>query len=419
LRFAVHGLTQRQASPRRHGVPRRDIPGRVHVCVAGEIAGHAGEESLALAALHCDMPARRAALARVRGIDFLHPARGLVLQTAHQQAPARAHDLPIEAGFLAYIPARLLYGPLGGTRHMRDAKVFDSDHVKPARQVRGSLLSPILTDVLLMSSQLRDGQPQPYTAIRTSPGPGELALKAGQPALPLRAEPGNTKHLARRQRRAHGNATVDADHLTRIRRGYGVGYRCEGDVPAVRAVPRHAVGLYGRNGTRPAETNPPGLGYPHLASLAAQSAYMPRLHGDDTEALITSGFPPRRFAVRAGEETRHGLREVPECLLLHHLAACTQPPEISAGLGQLARLGEEPWRAAAPRTPPRLLLNSHVPHKPGVRAMVPQHYFLDGRRRQPIAGHSNTLATAADILGEVKRRFLLGPAAEVSTPHIR
>ena len=146
---------------------------------------------------------------------------------------------------------------------------------------------------------------------------------------------------------------------------------------------------------------------------------MARLHGDDTEALIAAGFPPRRSAVRAGEEIRHGLREVPERLLLHHLAACPQPRELSAGLGQLARLRAESWRAAAPRTPPRLLLNGKVPHKPGLRAMVPQHYFLDGRRHQPITGHSNTLSTAADIFGEVKRRFLPGPEAGVSTPHIR
>ena len=89
----------------RHRMPCGDVPGRVHISVAGEIAGDAGEEGLALAALRCDMPARRATLARVRGTDLLHPAGCLVLQAAHQQAPARGQDAPVQAGFLSDIPA--------------------------------------------------------------------------------------------------------------------------------------------------------------------------------------------------------------------------------------------------------------------------------------------------------------------------
>src|SRR5207244_5907690 len=42
LRFAVHPLRRSGASPRSHGVPRRDVACRVHVGMAGVSAGSAG-----------------------------------------------------------------------------------------------------------------------------------------------------------------------------------------------------------------------------------------------------------------------------------------------------------------------------------------------------------------------------------------
>ena len=63
LRFAVHGPGLPVASPRSHGVPRRDVPGRVHVRVACVSAGGAPEDGLALARPRVHLPARRAALA--------------------------------------------------------------------------------------------------------------------------------------------------------------------------------------------------------------------------------------------------------------------------------------------------------------------------------------------------------------------
>jgi len=48
VRFAVRWPGSPVASPRSHGVPRRDVPGRVHIRVAGKSAGHAREEGLAL-----------------------------------------------------------------------------------------------------------------------------------------------------------------------------------------------------------------------------------------------------------------------------------------------------------------------------------------------------------------------------------
>jgi hypothetical protein len=95
-----------------------------------------------------------------------------------------------------------------------------------------------------------------------------------------------------------------------------------------------------------------------------------------------------------------------------HRMPCGDVPgrvHISMALFQEAR------RAGPARTPVRVLLDSEVPHVPGVRAVAAQHGFLGGRGKQPVAGHANTLAIVTDISGEVKRRFL--PAkAEVSSP---
>jgi hypothetical protein len=66
-----------------------------------------------------------------------------------------------------------------------------------------------------------------------------------------------------------------------------------------------------------------------------------------------------------------------------------------------------------------MLLDSQVAHVSGVAAMIQQHGLLGRRRNQPVPGHANTLANAADISGEVKRRFLPGLKVPVSTPRCR
>ena len=89
MRFAVHRPGNPVASPRSHGVPRRDVHGRVHISVAGETAGSAPEHGLALTRAPVHLPARRAPLARVMRLDLLHPARGLVLPAGAPAAPTR------------------------------------------------------------------------------------------------------------------------------------------------------------------------------------------------------------------------------------------------------------------------------------------------------------------------------------------
>ena len=66
--------------------------------------------------------------------------------------------------------------------------------------------------------------------------------------------------------------------------------------------------------------------------------------------------------------------------------------------------------------PVRVLLDGQVLARPGMAAVVPQHGLLGGRGVQPVPGHANTLSDTTDISGEVKRRFLAGLKAGVSTP---
>ena len=48
--------------------------------------------------------------------------------------------------------------------------------------------------------------------------------------------------------------------------------------------------------------------------------------------------------------------------------------------------------------------------------MLTQNPFLGSGNDQAIPGHTNTLSTNTDTLGEVKRRFLTRVKAGVSTP---
>jgi hypothetical protein len=133
LRFAVHWPASAVASPRFHGVPRRDVSGRVYIGVAGELAGHAPEEGLALAALRCDVPARTAPLRRVRGWYLLDSPRCFVFQPTDQDSPTRPLNAPV--------------------------------HVEPSRKAGAGLLPPVHAPVRLPGLHARDLGPGPGAAV--------------------------------------------------------------------------------------------------------------------------------------------------------------------------------------------------------------------------------------------------------------
>jgi hypothetical protein len=87
---------------------------------------------------------------------------------------------------------------------------------------------------------------------------------------------------------------------------------------------------------------------------------------------------------------------------------------LLAGGSELSALLKIAGRVRPARMPVSMLLDREVPHVPGVRAMTLQHCLLGGRGKQPVPRHANTIATATDIPGEVRRRFLPGLKARIS-----
>ena len=299
LRFAVQSPRKSWASPRSHGVPRRNVPGCVNISVERVTAGHAGEEGLALAALCCDVPARRAALARERGTYLLHPARSFIFQPADQQTPAGPQDLAVQPGLLSYLPAGSLHGSLSRARHVADLQILNPDHVKTSRQIRAGLLGPVLARVRFAGLEAGDGQLHTDAAIRAALGPRQLTLKMAEPALSHGPELRHGEQFASRQGSRDGYATVDSDNRARTRPWNQLRDCGECDVPAVRAVPGHPVRLRCGDGAGPAEPNPSRLRHPDPADPPGQPLDLPRPERHDPESLIPTRLAPRRFAVSA------------------------------------------------------------------------------------------------------------------------
>jgi hypothetical protein len=344
LRFAVHGPGIPVASPHSHGVPRRDVLGRVHVSVAGEATGSASEDGLALARLRIHPPARRTALARESGRYPFDPSWGLVFQSVYQQAPPGVQDASIKPGLCLDVPARVLDGALGTADHVLDVEVLDADYVKLACQAGADLLGPVPAPVSLPSPQLRDRSPDLSAAVRATPSQCQLTL-----------EPPESGSL----------------------------------------VPGDPAGLHpSRNLPGPAEPHPARFRNAHRPGVPVQTAHAIGFDRNNAKSLIPPGLPPRRPPVRPAEEVSHCLAEVPQRLLLHHLRAVAQPNVLRSGCGELPTMLREAGRTLPARSPVRVLLDCQIPNVSGVRAMPKQDRFLFRSRSQPVSGHANIIANA-------------------------
>jgi hypothetical protein len=405
LRFAVHGPDFPVASPRSHGVPRRDVPGRVHVGVASESTGKTAEGGLALARPSVHMSAHRAALARERGTDSLHPAGRFLFQPTHKDTPPRSQDAPIQTGLGSDIAAGVLGSPSGRSRHVLDPKIFNSDYIEPTHDVRRDFLSPVLALVSLANAQPRDRVPDALTAVRAAAGAGEPPLQATQ-SLPLPLSgAGRVKHLASGKGRRNRDAPVNSDNLI-ITWGWNrIRHNRERNVPSTCTVQRHSVRLRcGEHGTGPAESHPADLRNPDFADFPAEAAQVPLFTAaDDPEPFVPSCLTPRRSPGRVLpiEVRGCGLGEVTQSLLLHHLAACGQPRVFGPRLRELAALLQIIWAASTARTPVPVLFDSQIPHIPGMSAVLPEECLLSRRGVQTITGHTNKVSTTTDISGEV------------------
>jgi hypothetical protein len=371
MRFTVRRLPSGEVSPCGHRPSGGDVACSVDVGVApSSRAGLALEDRLALAVIGSEVPAHRASLRRVRGRNLLDPTVSLVLQARGEQPPTAAADGPVEATLLGDAHPGLRDGSPRAAGHCAHVKDFDSYRVEPACNVGGGLLDPVLPPIGLTRLQ-------------------SLCL------APTQAR--GVQEFTCRQRRRHGNATVNTDHAAVTRTGDGVRDVRERDMPAASPITGHPVRLDARRrGPRQPEPHPAHLEHPHPAEPAVQPLHLVWFHPDLPEPLVHTGFAPCGTTVRAREEVTHGLREIPQCLLLHRLTTGPQPSVLRASLCQL----RAPLHIAGrlkPRSPIPLLLHRQIPHIPRVPAMRQQRVLLLRPGQQPKPRHTRTLAIDTDM----------------------
>ncbi len=417
MRFAVHRPGYPEASPRSHGMPCRDVPGCVYVSVAGELAGYAGEERLALAVLRTHRPTRRASLRGVgRTYSFYSPGR-LVPEAPPEHSPAAGKYLAVESRLRRDIVPRLANSALGGSHHVANLQVLEANDIEAARDSRRRLLAPGFPRISLPGVHTRDGRLHPSTAVRTSLGARQPSLQSREPLLPLGAEAGSGQQLASRKGRRHNDASVDANDRAVAWSTDRSRNRCECDMPTVRSIKGDAVGLrVTRDGLRPTEPNPSGLRHPDLAHAAGQPPDTLRLRTYDPEALVPSGLVPGGLAVGPLEKMAHGLSEVPKGLLLNGLRTGSQPSKLPAGFSQLAALSREARPGSTARSPMVRLLNCHVPDETRMRAVEPHDLVLPMVRSEPVTDHKSNVLTTTDIPEGVTRPPFPALRAGLRTP---
>jgi hypothetical protein len=366
------------------------------------------ESRLALAALRCHESAHRASLAGVRGMYFLDAARGLVVQSAGQHAPAGSQDPAVQPGFLPDFAPRPLARATGRTGHASNTQILNANQVEPPGQASRGLLYPVSAAIGFTSLQAGDCCLDPVASGRPPTCPGQFALQASQPSLLGWAQPRAPQQFTCRQRCRYGHAAVDTHDLASSWTLNGCRGGGERDVPAPGSVIRDPIRTGRGDSPGPAEPNPSSLGYPDLANLAGHATDVGGLDRNNAEAFVSPFLAPSWLAVGSSEVEDHGLGEVPKRLLLHHLATFGKPSVLGTGRGQLGCLRTVPRGLASAGTPPGLLLNGQVPHVSGVRAMLAQDGSLRWCGCQPVSGHASNLVATTDTLGEVGRRCPCG-----------
>jgi hypothetical protein len=397
LRFTVRRPASAEVSPCCHRPSGGDIACSVHVGVARpRVAGFALEHRLALAVSGSDVPAHRASLRRVRGRDLLDPTTSLMLQPRGEQTPSASANAPVKAALLCHSYAGLLNGTPRTASHSTHVKGFDANRIEAPRDVSGGLFDPVPPSVSLTRLQLRDRQLRVSSPVGAALGTGQPPLQHLQPDGLTTAQARGMQQLPGRQGRRHRNTPVDTYHAAFARTRDRLRDMGKRDVPAPSPITGDPVRL-GPLGDwpRPAKAHPADLGHPHTAEPTVQALNMVRFHPDLPKPLVHTGFAPRGAAMRSGEKVAHRLGEVPQRLLLHGLGASGQPVVVATGSSQLSALLVVA-RRTAPALPELLLLDSQIPHIPGVATMLRQQCRLLSGRKQPIARHTCNLTATTD-----------------------
>jgi hypothetical protein len=374
LRFTVHQPSQHRASPRSHDTPCRDVPRRIHISITGIRAGHATEESLALATLRPDMPTHRTTLTRERRTDSFHPPRGLVLQASGERRPRGIEDRPVQARLLRHVASGLLDGAPRRADHIRHPQILDPDQVVPSGGDHGGLLHEVPAPIRCARMQSRQPSLRSPTSVGAASAPRQCACR-----FPDTHRWRGLIGGAIGQGQRDDDTTIDTRHAAVARPLQRCGNHRESDVPTTRRIQRHPVGLPVRQVPAAPQPHPANLRHRDPRPTPIEPLHPQSSRANDTETLMPSPFTPVRSPMGTAPPVRHRLGKIPQRLLLHRLRTRPQPLVGGPSLGQLLAL-HHIVRQRLTMMPVSELFHRQVPHEPGVRAMLrEQHFLLLGR----------------------------------------
>jgi len=389
LGFALLRRYDDIGSTRGHGTPCRDVGSCIHIRVHPHTAGPAPEGCLALASLPIPDPALRTGLRGVRRGHLLDAADGLLLQPRHQQAPAIPEDPTVERGLLTNVSSGCAYSALGRTCHAPNVQCLDPDHVEPTGQARGNLLDPVLTPIHGSHSELGGRRLDLGPTSRSWAAPRKSALQATKTRAFGRRERGTDQEFSGGQGSRHHHASIDTDRSAVARRRHRLRADSEGNVPPAGGISGDPVRLRRRKPAGQPESDPADLRNQHSCALTRQHLDTGRLLSNDSKPIAPAGLAPGRAPMTGGEEPLHGLIEISQCLLLHHLWSGTQPVVLCPRLGELTRpFGELRGGRARARSPHQPLLERQIPHEPCMPAVLEQRRCLSSCRHEAVSRHA-------------------------------
>lgn len=149
--------------------------------VLGVSTSSTRELGLVLARIRVHVPALRACLRGVSGVDLADAGAGApdrISQSVFKAVPALVPDRAVQTGLLRHHAARLFCGPLGGSRHTLDVQILQHDQPVAVDECACRSGLKVGAPATYSPHHRRHGRPQAATARGTFPGSGEATLTA-------------------------------------------------------------------------------------------------------------------------------------------------------------------------------------------------------------------------------------------------
>jgi putative transposase len=370
----------------RRRVPTQDVDRSIVVGMGAKAAMATEEDRLAFAAFPVHGPAFRTGLRSVSGIDLHERPTALfelIGKDRLEPMPALIENAPVQPGLGAHVAPRLFDASAGGSRHVFDAQVFESDRSEPVGDVQRRLVRPVAAGACDARRQSRDAAQRLGPARRATFLSRQSALGSPPTALDPFERAGQRQPFACRKRQRVSDAAINADARANVDRGFVFYLAGEAHMPTKRIERDGYVLDRAAHGARVAELHPSDLrqagGGPFgvepfdldLASLKAKR--------------VVDASPTGRGIARApGEEVRERFVEIAQRLLLARLRNGGDPIELGAERSQFARLCDvielAPGLALVMSPPVPALFESEIVDKPAHARELPEQGFLFGGR---------------------------------------